>query len=262
MSTKFVTIVQSNFISISIILFLLILIPGKTTGQNLIEDVDEHTEMADSSKNLSIQTATKLPAEFKAVIKPEKTQKEVEINKSFFINLSIDIVALLLIIGLIYYPNYKRLDTIFTFVLFNISIYLLTFLLNQVKISMGAAFGLFAVFSMLRYRTAGISMKDMTYLFVFIAMGLLSGIQLDVIELIIVFSVIFVAIFLFDTKLLIKRESTKIVYFENIDMIHTDKEQELIEELRKRTGLNIHRISIEEISYLKDSATINIYYYE
>jgi len=218
--------------------------------------------MADSSKNLSIQTATKLPAEFKAVIKPEKTQKEVEINKSFFINLSIDIVALLLIIGLIYYPNYKRLDTIFTFVLFNISIYLLTFLLNQVKISMGAAFGLFAVFSMLRYRTAGISMKDMTYLFVFIAMGLLSGIQLDVIELIIVFSVIFVAIFLFDTKLLIKRESTKIVYFENIDMIHTDKEQELIEELRKRTGLNIHRISIEEISYLKDSATINIYYYE
>jgi len=147
-------------------------------------------------------------------------------------------------------------------VLFNISIYLLTFLLNQVKISMGAAFGLFAVFSMLRYRTAGISMKDMTYLFVFIAMGLLSGIQLDVIELIIVFSVIFVAIFLFDTKLLIKRESTKIVYFENIDMIHTDKEQELIEELRKRTGLNIHRISIEEISYLKDSATINIYYYE
>ncbi len=262
MSTKFVTIVQFNFIGISIILFLLMLIPMVITAQNAIEDSIDELEMVDPVKKLSIETNAQLPSEFKAVIKPEKTQKEVEINKSFFINLSIDIVALLLIIGLIYYPNYKRLDTIFTFVLFNISIYLLTFLLNQVKISMGAAFGLFAVFSMLRYRTAGISMKDMTYLFVFIAMGLLSGIQLDVIELIIVFSVIFVAIFLFDTKLLIKRESTKIVYFENIDMIHTDKEQELIEELRKRTGLNIHRISIEEISYLKDSATINIYYYE
>lgn len=96
-----------------------------------------------------------------------------------------------------------------------------------------------------------ISVKDMTCLFVFIVMGLLSGIQLDVVELLIVFAVIFVAVFLFDTKILIKRESTKIVFFENIDMIHTDREQELIAELRKRTGLNIHRISIEGISYLK-----------
>jgi hypothetical protein len=262
MLTKFATNVWSNFIGISIVLFLLVLNPVEVAGQNAVEDGANHTVMANSSKDLSIKTAAKLPAEFKTAIKPDKTQKEVEINQNFFINLAIDIAAILLIIGLIYYPNYKRLDTIFTFVLFNISIYLLTFLLNQVKISMGAAFGLFAVFSMLRYRTAGISMKDMTYLFVFIAMGLLSGIQLDVVELLIVFTVIFVAVFLFDTKLLIKRESTKIVYFENIDMIHTDKEQELIEELRKRTGLNIHRISIEEISYLKDSATINIYYYE
>jgi len=259
MSTKFA--IKPPFKFIYILLFVFALNPVGILAQN-VEDFSEDTEMPDSGKSLSIQSEKKLPSEFKAVIKSTKTVKEAEINKNFYINLSIDIVALLLIIGLIYYPNYKRLDTIFTFVLFNVTIFLLTFLLNQVKISMGAAFGLFAVFSMLRYRTAGISVKDMTYLFVFIAMGLLSGIQLETTELLVVFAVIFVAIFLFDTKLLIKRESTKIVFFENIELIHASKEDELLEELRKRTGLNIHRISIDEISYLRDSATITIYYYE
>ncbi|MGC3979412.1 MAG: DUF4956 domain-containing protein [Paludibacteraceae bacterium] len=244
-------------------LFLLLTTPSANTfaQENNEESIENANDTAENN-NLSVQSNVKLPSVFKAVIKSNKAQKEAEINRSFFINLSVNIVALLLIIGLIYYPNYKRLDTIFTFVLFNVIIFLLTFLLNQVKISMGAAFGLFAVFSMLRYRTAGISVKDMTYLFVFIAMGLLSGIQLAIFELLIVFAVIFLMIFLFDTKLLIKRESTKIIFFEDIELIHADKEQALIEELKNRTGLNIHRISIEEISYLRDSATITIYFYE
>ncbi|MGE5317972.1 MAG: DUF4956 domain-containing protein, partial [Chloroflexota bacterium] len=77
----------------------------------------------------------------------------VSITPHFFYSLGIDILLVLLIILIIYYPNYKKLDTIFTFIVFNIVIFLLTFVLNKVKISMGAAFGLFAVFSMLRYRT-------------------------------------------------------------------------------------------------------------
>lgn len=260
MSTKFAN--NTPFKLLFIVLFALLLSPLTVSAQDMSDENGDETEVVDSSKSISIQTHTKLPSEFKAVIKSAKTPREAEINASFYINLLIDLAALLLIIGVIYYPNYKKLDTIFTFVSFNVTIYLLTFLLNQVKISMGAAFGLFAVFSMLRYRTAGISVKDMTYLFVFIAMGLLSGIQLTVFELLVIFAVLFVVIFIFDTRLLIKRESTKIVYFENIELIHTDKEQELIDELKKRTGLNVHRISIDEISYLRDSATITIYYYE
>lgn len=211
---------------------------------------------------IALKTDSTSTAALTAVIKPTKFQKEAEINAGFYINLLIDLTGILLILVLIYYPNYKRLDTLFTFVLFNVVIYLLTFLLNQVKISMGAAFGLFAVFSMLRYRTAGISVKDMTYLFVFIAMGLVSGIQLQYLELTIVFSIIFLMVFLFDTKLLIKREATKIIFFDNIEMIHVSKRQELIDELVSRTGLTIHRFSIDEISYLRDCATITVYYYE
>ncbi len=250
------------FVSLLFSFFIITVSYGETplvqSEKNNIETIQEKSDGTASAEILtSSDNAKDLDKK-----KKKKKKKDAEINQSFYINLLIDLSAVLLIIGLIYYPNYKRLDTIFTFVLFNITIYLLTFLFNQVKISMGAAFGLFAVFSMLRYRTAGISVKDMTYLFVFIAMGLLSGIQLEISELLVVFGVLIVVTFLFDTKLLIKRESSKTIYLEDIELTHVDKETELIEELKKRTGLNIHRVLIKEISYLRDSATISIYYYE
>jgi hypothetical protein len=154
------------------------------------------------------------------------------------------------------------MDTIFTFILFNVVIFLLTFVLNKVKISMGAAFGLFAVFSMLRYRTAGIGMKDMTYLFIFIAIGLISGIQLEFYVLGIICGVILLLVFILDCNLILKREMSKNIQFEKIEMVKPELRAELIAELTKRTGLNIHRIVINKLDYLKDTASIRIYYYE
>ena len=89
----------------------------------------------------------------------KKDKDVVQINGVFFTNLAIDISAVLILIFLVYYPTYKNQDYIFTFLVFNLVIFILTYVLNEVKISMGAAFGLFAVFSMLRYRTAGISIS-------------------------------------------------------------------------------------------------------
>jgi len=192
----------------------------------------------------------------------EKKKDKIQINQNFYVSLLIDIAAIVFIIVFVYYPNYKKMDTIFTFILFNVVIFLLTFVLNKVKISMGAAFGLFAVFSMLRYRTAGIGMKDMTYLFIFIAIGLISGIQLEYYELGIIVAIIFIVTLLLDTKLIMKKEYSNILRYEKIEMIKPDKRAELIEELRQRTGLNIHRISITEIDFLRDTAMITYYYYE
>lgn len=186
----------------------------------------------------------------------------VSITPRFFYSLGLDILMVLLIILFIYYPNYKKLDTIFTFIVFNVVIFLLTFVLNKVKISMGAAFGLFAVFSMLRYRTEGIDMKDMTYLFIFIALGLICGIELDIDVLLVICAVIFIATVVLDSKLLLRREYYQNVQFEKIDMIVPERREELIEELKKRTGLNIHRISICKLDYLKDVASIRVYYYD
>lgn len=191
-----------------------------------------------------------------------KKGKEVEITSKFFLSLGFDLLTIALIIVFIYYPNYKKLDTIFTFVMFNVTIFLLTYVLNTVKISMGAAFGLFAVFSMLRYRTSGIDMKDMTYLFIFIAMGLISAIEMDFYENVIISALVIGFTLVLDTKLLLRRESSKTIRYEKIDMIKPNRRDELIKELKERTGLNIHRISIAEIDFLKDVAMINVYYYD
>ncbi|HLN53986.1 MAG TPA: DUF4956 domain-containing protein [Lentimicrobium sp.] len=191
-----------------------------------------------------------------------KNGELISINTRFIYSLAADILTILLIIVFIYYPNYKKLDTVFTFIIFNIVIFLITFALNKVRISMGAAFGLFAVFSMLRYRTEGIDMKDMTYLFVFIALGLLTGIELDLDVLLVVCGIIFLMILILESRRILKRESYQTIEYERIEMIKPEVRKELIKDLKERTGLNIHRISICNLNYLKDTALIRAYYYE
>ncbi len=214
-----------------------------------------------SSNTETVQVDESTNKEKKKDKKKKDDKDEVEVNQAFFIALLINLLTVFIIVRLIYYPNYHKQEVFFTYFLFNIAIFLLTFLLNKIKISMGAAFGLFAVFSMLRYRTEGISMKDMTYLFIVIAVGLLSAVQLDVIDLVIINSIIIVFTFLLDGNLLIKREFSKLVNYEKIELIQPDRHEELLADLNLRTGLNIHHISIVKIDFLRDMAVLNIYYY-
>jgi hypothetical protein len=156
------------------------------------------------------------------------------------------------------------------FVIFNLIIFLISFLLNKVDLSMGAAFGLFAVFSMLRYRTESISIKDMTYLFLCIAIGLLTAVtkikdavdQYEYIFLIGLNGSIMLITWFLETNRFVKKEQSKFITYENIELIQSHKQQELLEDIRKRTGINIHRLAVQRINFLKDSAIIKIYYYE
>lgn len=185
---------------------------------------------------------------------------DVQINETFFVSLLINLLTIAIIVRFIYHPNYRKQEVFFTYFLFNITIFLLTFLLNKVKISMGAAFGLFAVFSMLRYRTEGISMKDMTYLFIVIAVGLVSAIQLDYLELCIVNGIIILMTFILDGNLIIKREFTQTINYEKLELIKLDQQSLLISDLKERTGLDIKRVSIVKIDFTKNMAVIEIYY--
>jgi len=134
-------------------------------------------------------------------------QKEVvTINKRFAYGIGIDLVTMLLIFGLIYFPNYRNKEFMFTFFLFNIIIFIITFVLNKTNISMGAAFGLFAVFSMLRYRTEGISMKEMTYLLIAIALGLINAIGLNLVPILVFNTIFIVFIFVLDHPMIFKQE--------------------------------------------------------
>ena len=184
--------------------------------------------------------------------------------------LLIDISSVVVLIRFIYYPIYKHRDLFFTFFIFNLIIFLITFLLNKIELSMGAAFGLFAVFSMLRYRTEDISIKDMTYLFLVIALGLVSAVIKikntdDLFEnlfLIFINGIVLLITYLLESSILMKRETMKQLTYENIELIKPERREDLIIDLKTRTGINIHRLSIHKIDFLKDSAVIKIYYYE
>lgn len=194
--------------------------------------------------------------------KKDEVKEDIRIDMRFFISIALNILALFIILRLIYLPNYGNKDFMFTFFLFNIVVFLLTYLLNHIKISMGAAFGLFAIFSMLRYRTEDISTKDMTYLFVVIAIGLIGAIKLEYYEQALIYGVIILSVYALDGNILIKREYSKIITYENIELIQPEKRDALIADLKNRTGLNIHRISITKIDFLQDAAVIRVYYYE
>src|SRR6266496_3372670 len=131
----------------------------------------------------------------------------------------IDLVSVFILVRYIYFPIYKHREYFFMFVIFNLIIFLVSFLLNKVELSMGAAFGLFAVFSMLRYRTENISIKDMSYLFLVIAMGLIAAVTKikntsDAYEYLFLGLVNFVIIavtYIFESSVFFKKESSKII---------------------------------------------------
>lgn len=186
-----------------------------------------------------------------------------KLGDKFFMRLFIDVIALTVLVRLVYFPIYRKKDFFFTFFLFNIVIFILTYLMNKVEMTIGAAFGLFAVFSLLRYRTENISEKDMTYLFIVIAMGLMtSTIKGTYFETIVINAIVIAFAWLLDGNLLIKNEHAQNIRYEKIENIKPENEQLLISDLRERTGLNIHKVSIQEIDFLRDSAVIRVYYYE
>lgn len=180
----------------------------------------------------------------------------------FFIRLLINLSTVFVLINVIYVRYNKKHDFIFTYYTFNLVIFLITFLLNKVEMSMGAAFGLFAVFSMLRYRTEDILMKDMTYLFLCIALGLINAVSKGDWEPALICVIVLLITFLLDSNLVFKKEATKSILYEKIELILPENQELLLEDLKNRTGLDIHRVVIGDLNFLRDMAVIQIYYYE
>jgi len=195
----------------------------------------------------------------------ENTELVAAFNLSEFIfRALIDIVTMVILVGFIYYPKYKNKDFIFTFSIFNVINFLICVLLGSAKIKVGFAFGLFAIFSIIRYRTILISIKDMGYFFVCVALGMLNS--LAVIEenpLVLICCNIFVLlmIFLLEKLDFLDNENSKDIVYDNINLIKPQNREELIADLKERTGLEIHKVVVLSINYLKDTALIKAYYY-
>ena len=167
-----------------------------------------------------------------------------------------------IIVHLLYYRKTHRRDYFFTLVLLSVSIFFLIYLLGSVKVKIGFALGLFAIFGILRYRTETIPVREMTYMFSVICLSVVNALAdtMSVAELAIPNVAIAVLIWIFETFVLKANLATKLVLYDRIELITPERRQELIEDLRKRTGLNIYKVTIGSIDMLKDSAVIKIHY--
>lgn len=171
-------------------------------------------------------------------------------------------IVVWLMIHCLYYPKSRRRDYYFTFMLISISIFFLIFLLGGVKLKIGFALGLFAIFGIIRYRTESMPVREMTYLFSIIAMSVINALATTIsyAELLTTNAIFIVATWFFESCVLLKHVSTKLIQYDRIALITPDRREELIADLKSRTGLDISKVEIGAIDFLRDMAIVKIYY--
>lgn len=181
----------------------------------------------------------------------------------FAIRFGINLFVIFVLVRLLYYPLRKNRDFLFTFFLFNIINFLICFLLSSAKLKMGFAFGLFAIFSILRYRTVTVPVREMGYFFISVTLGIINALttsEQGMVMLVIANLVILSVAWIIDHKIRVTHENYKEVIYDRIDLISPEKRDEMIKDLRQRTGLNIHRVEFSKIDFFKDTARIFVFY--
>ena len=188
---------------------------------------------------------------------------DTEHVRNLLIAFLINFIAIMIVVRWLYYPKCKRGEFFFTYILIAISTFMLIYVLGDVKLKAGIALGLFAMFSIIRYRTEQIAIREMTYLFIIIALSAINGLtisELSIGEVIIINALFITTIIICESKLLVSHYSYKVIKYDNINLITPDKREDLIADLEKRTGLKIIKVEVGAIDFLKDAAIVKMYY--
>jgi hypothetical protein len=182
----------------------------------------------------------------------------------FIIRFSINLCVIMILVRWLYYSTNKRKDYLFTYILISSVIFLLCFLLESVKLQIGFALGLFAIFGIIRYRTDSMPIKEMTYLFLVIGISVinaLSGSNTSIADILFTNIVLIFITYGLEKLWLLRHESSKSIIYEKINLIKPENYNELITDLRERTGIkNINRVDIGKIDFLKDTCCLTIFY--
>lgn len=194
---------------------------------------------------------------------------------SLVIRFLINFVVVSIIARCFYYPRSHRRDYMFIFLIMAMSIFMLVSLMGGDTLKTGAALGLFAIFGIIRYRTEAVPIREMTYLFMLVAVSVVNAMgkaeyhaRSDYWEGVGLLTILFanlVFIFLawlFESSKLVNNSCSKFILYDNVNLVAPDKRDELKTDLERRTGLKILSIEVGMIDYLKDSCLIRIYYDE
>lgn len=166
-----------------------------------------------------------------------------------------------IIVNQLYYKKSKRRDFYFTFMVMSVAIFFLVYFMmgmERAKATMGVGLGLFGIFSIMRYRTDSMPVREMTYLFVIICMSVVHAMADDYVELAIVDVVTFCTILLCELKL--KVMQTKLIQYDRIELVKPERRAELKADLEARTGLKIIKVEVGGVDFLRDSAVLRIIY--
>ncbi|MDR2056956.1 MAG: DUF4956 domain-containing protein [Dysgonamonadaceae bacterium] len=175
---------------------------------------------------------------------------------------SFNLLVCWLIIQFFYYKKSRRKDYYFTFMLFSVTIFLLLFLLQSIPMQIGFALGLFAIFGMIRYRTETVQIREMTYLFVVIGISVVNGLSMEIPYLSVVAAnlLFLLVIWILESNKFLRHTSNKIILYEKINLIKPDRYDELVADLEERTGLDITKVEVGHIDFLRDVAFLKVYY--
>ena len=182
------------------------------------------------------------------------------------VRLAVSTLVTWFIIDKLYYPKSKRRDFYFTFMLISVAIFFIVFFMIFVldnmkgKTSMGIGIGLFGIFSIMRYRTDAMPVREMTYLFVIIALALVNSIAegVSIAELLLTNLIIVVFVWLLERNL--RLEASKLIQYDRIELITPDRRDELKADLEKRLGLKIIKLDVGAVDFIRDMAMIKIIY--
>lgn len=184
---------------------------------------------------------------------------------NLFLGAGLNLLVALIIVRFIYYPGTQDKNYVFTFLAFNTVIYFVLGMLTNATLSVGVGFGLFAIFSVLRYRTDEIPIREMTYLFVIIALPVMNSVLMaagSMAELVAANAFVIAVIFVLEKEWGFHFEASKKITYERIDLITPANHEALLLDLRQRTGLPVKRAAVGRIDFSRDIAEIIIYYDE
>jgi len=183
----------------------------------------------------------------------------------FVLRFILNISVIMILVRWLYYSTTRRKDYLFTYILISSIVFLLCFLLESVKLQIGFALGMFAIFGIIRYRTDALPIKEMTYLFLIIGVSVINALtntDTSLVDLLFTNLVIIFITFVLEKVWLLKHESSKLIIYEKINLIREENYDELVKDLQERTGIKkINRVEVGKINFLRDICDLTIYYY-
>jgi hypothetical protein len=182
----------------------------------------------------------------------------------FALRFTLNMAVILVLVRLLYYPSTRRKDYLFTFLLISSVVFLLCFLLESVKLQIGFALGLFAIFGIIRYRTNSMPIKEMTYLFLVIGISVINALtstKTSLADLLFTNAVLVFITYGLEKIWLLRHESSKTIVYDRLDLIRPENYQKLVEDLYARTGISgINKVDTIKIDFLKEICTLIVYY--